>query len=302
MEMMNQEHINAVTNMQCYIKSNLSKKISLNDLAKVSGYSPWYSSKIFKSYTKKTPFEYIRAMRLSEAALLFRDEKNKVIDVAFDFYFNSHEGFTRAFSKQFGINPKTYMKQKPPIKLFLPHPISDYYKMLMKGEVKMQSNELSTIFSQVVEKPERKLILKRGVKATEYFEYCEEVSCDVWGILSSINNAISEPMGLWLSDSLINPNTSKYVQGVEVPVDYDGVIPEGFDLINLKACKIMIFQGQSYDDKNFEEAVVNVQSAISKYNPTVYGFKWADEDGPRFQLEPQGARGYIEGRPVKFVK
>jgi hypothetical protein len=32
---------------------------------------------------------------------------------------------------------------------------------------------------QVVERPERKLILKRGVKAAHYFEYCEEVGCEV---------------------------------------------------------------------------------------------------------------------------
>jgi AraC family transcriptional regulator len=37
------------------------------------------------------------------------------------------------------------------------------------------------------------------------------------------------------------------------------------------------------------------------YNPEIYGFCWADEDGPRFQLEPQGYRGYIEGRPVRAI-
>ena len=30
-------------------------------------------------------------------------------------------------------------------------------------------------------------------------------------------------------------------------------------------------------------------------------FKWADEAAPRFQMEPQGYRGYIEGRPVREV-
>ena len=29
------------------------------------------------------------------------------------------------------------------------------------------------------------------------------------------------------------------------------------------------------------------------------GFEWADEDAPRFQLEPWGYRGYIEARPVR---
>jgi AraC family transcriptional regulator len=63
----------------------------------------------------------------------------------------------------------------------------------------------------------------------------------------------------------------------------------------------MIFQGEPYDDAAFEEAIGSLWATIKNYNPEIYGFKWADEDGPRFQLEPQGYRGYIEGRPVRPV-
>jgi len=38
------------------------------------------------------------------------------------------------------------------------------------------------------------------------------------------------------------PGTSEYVQGVEVPVDYDGIIPDGFDVIELPAAKYLMFQ------------------------------------------------------------
>ena len=31
---------------------------------------------------------------------------------------------------------------------------------------------------QAIDRPARKLILKQGIKATHYFEYCEEVGCD----------------------------------------------------------------------------------------------------------------------------
>lgn len=79
----------------------------------------------------------------------------------------------------------------------------------------------------MVEKPERKLILKRGIKANHCFEYCEEVGCDVWGILTSFKEAMYEPAGMWLPENLIRPGTSSYVQGVEVPVNYSGRVPEG---------------------------------------------------------------------------
>lgn len=37
----------------------------------------------------------------------------------------------------------------------------------------------NTIFVQVIDRSERKLILNRGIKANEYFKYCKEVGCDI---------------------------------------------------------------------------------------------------------------------------
>lgn len=42
-----------------------------------------------------------------------------------------------------------------------------------------KSSSPKTVFVQVVDLPARKIILKRGIKATNYFEYCNEVGCDV---------------------------------------------------------------------------------------------------------------------------
>ena len=84
-----------------------------------------------------------------------------------------------------------------------------------------------------------------------------------------------------------------------MPVEYTGPVPEGYEMIELPACKMMIFQGQPYKEEEFEEAIGNLWEVMKTYKPEIYGFKWADEDGPRFQLAPQGYRGYIEGRPVR---
>ena len=161
---------------------------------------------------------------------------------------------------------------------------------------------VKTIFTQVVERPGRKLILKRGVNASHYYEYCQEVGCDIWGILTSIRGALYEPVGLWLPDRFRPAGTSRYAQGVEMPLDYSGPVPDGFELVELPPCKMMVFQGDAYDDSRFEAAILEVQQAIEKYNPELYGFRWADDESPRFQLAPMGYRGYIEARPVQSVK
>ncbi|MCL1964945.1 MAG: AraC family transcriptional regulator [Firmicutes bacterium] len=296
------EKINAIQKMQDFIEENTHEPITLYDLSKCANYSPFYCARIFKELVGKSPFDYIRTLRLTRAALKLRDEKVKVIDVALDFVFNSHEGFTRAFSKEFGITPYKYSKQTPPIYLFMPPSIREHYRYFLKGVNQVEKKHATnTVFVQVIERPERKLILKRGKDAADYFEYCEEVGCDIWGLLCSVKEALYEPIGMWLPDTLRTPGTSTYAQGVEVPAGYAGVLPEGFDIITLPACKMMVFQGQPFEDEHFDEAISDLWEVMKTYNPELYGFQWADEDAPRFQLEPQGYRGYIEARPVRQV-
>ncbi len=298
------DKIAAVRRMQDYMEDNLHNPITLSQLSTAAGYSQWHSSRIFKDVTGKTPFEYLRTLRLSKAAEVLRaGGQPKVIDVAFDFVFDSHEGFSRAFFRQFGESPKEFSRKSGPVKIFMPERIRDYYLNLQKGDAEMTEKEkISTVFVQVVERPRRKLILKRGVKATHYFDYCEEVGCDIWEILSGIKEAMYEPAGMWLPENLVKPGTSTYVMGVEVAADFSGAIPEGFEIIELPPCKMMVFQGEPYeDDEKFGDAIEELCEFMKRYNPTVYGFEWTDADAPRFQLEPQGYRGYIEARPVRAI-
>lgn len=295
-----EERIKAVNTMMDFMEEHYREELSLKRIANSCGYSPCYASRLFKQLTGKAVFEHLRALRLTSAALRLRDEEHRVIDIAFDFHFNSHEGFTKAFSKQFGITPKHYARQTPPIKLFMPYRVNDPDKNPKGVDSMSDKKEIRTVFVQVVDREARKFIIRRGIKATHYFEYCEEVSCDIWGILTSVKGALNEPMGVWLPDNMIKQETSRYAQGVEVPLDFEGEIPEGCEIIELPKCRMMIFQGQPYDDENFEVAIQEVWEAIDSYDPEFYGFKWAPEDAPRFQLAPQGYRGYIEGRPVRI--
>jgi len=293
----NEEMIRAVQSMQDYIDRHILEPISLHQLAGAAGYSQWHSERIFKELIGRTPFEYVRALRLSKAALILRDEKTKVIDVAFDFVFDSHEGFTKAFSRQFGLPPRRYSLETPAIPLFMPFRISEYPKE--RKEERMMSTPENTVFVQVVERPARKIMVKRGIKAIDYYAYCEEVGCDIWGVLTSVKEALYEPIGMWLPEKMIPAGTSKYVQGVELPLTYDKPVPKGYEMIEVPSCRMMIFQGPPYKDEDFEDAISNIWDLMKIYDPTLYGFVWADEEAPRFQLMPMGYRGYIEGRPVR---
>ncbi len=291
-----QEQILAVQRMQDYINNHISENITLADLAKVSLFSPWYSYRLFKEYTNYTPADYIRRLKLSKSALKLKNENCKVIDVAFDMGFQSVEGYQRAFYREFGCNPSEFAKHPVPIYLFIPYGV--LYNEIRKEHKTVK--EVKNIFIQLFHKPSRKVLIKRGKTARDYFAYCEEVGCDVWGLLTSMQTISGEPVCLWLPKEFQEPGTSEYVQGVEVALDYTGDIPDGLDLIELPEADYLMFQGEPFMEKDYCQAIEEVQESIKKYNPKIMGYE-LDKANPRIQLEPIGKRGYIEMIAVKPI-
>ena len=287
-----QEKIDAVQRMQDYIVEHLKEDITPAQLARAACFSPWYARRLFIQYTGHSPADYVRRLRLRHAALSLRDEKRTITEVAMELGFGSVDGFTRAFHRTFGCTPSEYASSPVPLYLFNP------YGVKFSQPERSKNVEVKNVFIQVVEKPARKVILKRGVKATHYWTYCEEVGCDVWGLLTSIKSISGEPVCLWLPKACIRPGTSEYVQGVEVETDYAGEIPEGFEIIELPEAKYLMFQGEPFEEADFAQAISQVQQAIQRYDPSVIGYAW-DESNPRIQLEPIGTRGYIELHPIK---
>ena len=290
------EQILAVQRMQDYIEKNQTEEIRLSDLARVSLFSPWYSYRLFRECLGLTPAEYIRKCRLTQAAKQFRSGEIRVIDAAYNAGFSNVDTFTRAFCREFGMNPSDYMRQPVPVTFFIPYGVK--YRELRKEKIDMSN--IQPIFIQTVRRPERLCIIKRADRAENYFAYCEEVSCDVWGILMSMKSICGEPVSMWLPPKYKKPNTSTYVQGVEVGLDYMGIIPEGFDTIHLPETEYLMFQGQPFREEDYCEAIQTVEYAMDNYDPSVIGYCWDEQ--PRIQLEPRGERGYIELRAVRRVQ
>lgn len=287
-----EEQRKAVRAMQEYIKAHFAENITLADLAKASNFSPWYARNLFIKHLGLTPAVYIRRLRLSKSALRLRDEKISVLDIAMEMGFGSVDGYQRAFRREFGCNPKEYALSPVPIWLFTPYLIENKERNVSK------MSEIRNIFIQTVEKPARKVIIKRGVKATEYWSYCQEVGCDVWGLLTSIKSISGEPVCLWLPEHLRKPITNEYVQGVEVENDYIGSVPDGFEVIDLPAATYLLFRGEPFKEEKYESAILEIWDAEKKYDPEFIGYEW-DAMNPRIQLEPRGDRGYIELVPVR---
>ncbi|SQI42737.1 Right origin-binding protein [Leminorella richardii] len=108
-----------------WLESHLDQPLALDNVAAKSGYSKWHLQRMFKEVTGQAIGSYIRARRLSKAAVALRLTSRPILDVALQYRFDSQQTFTRAFKKQFTQTPAFYRRSDtwsavgicPPIKL-----------------------------------------------------------------------------------------------------------------------------------------------------------------------------------------
>lgn len=107
----NQENINLINRIKHYIQENVREKLPLEKLAKEANYSVFHFQKIFKAVENETPKQYIKRVRLENAAhLLILSPKMSILEVAFENGFTSLEAFSRGFKNYYGVSPIYFKK------------------------------------------------------------------------------------------------------------------------------------------------------------------------------------------------
>lgn len=106
-----------------YIESHFEGDITLDNVAKAAGLSKFHLVRAFSIYAGQSVMRYVRARRLSEAAKRLATENCTILDVAIGAGYGSHEAFTRAFGKQFGLSPDQLRKTHALDKIQLVEPM-----------------------------------------------------------------------------------------------------------------------------------------------------------------------------------
>jgi AraC family transcriptional regulator len=93
-----------------YIENHLDEEINIENLAKIASLSPFYYQRLFSRLIKKPVAEYIKLRRMAKATVTLLQKYKRIIDIALDLGFSSHEHFTRTFKDTFGMTPEEYRK------------------------------------------------------------------------------------------------------------------------------------------------------------------------------------------------
>lgn len=91
-----------------FIEEHLEEDIAIDELAALAKLSPFYYQRLFSRLVKKPIREYIKFRRLAHATQLLPNKNLRILDIAIESGFNSHETFTRAFKEAYGMTPETF--------------------------------------------------------------------------------------------------------------------------------------------------------------------------------------------------
>ena len=94
------------------IDSRIRENIRADELAHAAGYSIWHFGRVFMEQTGTPVMVYVTRRKLAYA-LYDLARGGKVIDVALEYGFETHAGFTKAFKKCYGVPPSLYRLHIP---------------------------------------------------------------------------------------------------------------------------------------------------------------------------------------------
>jgi len=119
-----------------YIEYNINSPISLEELAELSGYSLRHFQRLFREKSSENIMDYVRGRRLTLAMEEITKAEKSIIDIAFEYQFESQQSFTRAFQARFTFPPirfrNTNVVNPPSSKKRLE---SDYLRMIENNDI-----------------------------------------------------------------------------------------------------------------------------------------------------------------------
>jgi len=92
-----------------YIRERLSTVLTVSELARVAGVSPYHFIRLFRTSTGKSPYQYVLEARVRKAKDLLATGKFTIAEVAHQVGFFDQSHLTRHFKRVFGVPPKNLL-------------------------------------------------------------------------------------------------------------------------------------------------------------------------------------------------
>lgn len=105
-------NLTRLSSITSYMKDNYAGDLSLEEIARIFGYSPTYLSRMFQKYAGITFKSYLQSIRLGYAVKDLEGGRYSVTEAALRNGFSGSKALARAFRKKYGMLPSEYKKKR----------------------------------------------------------------------------------------------------------------------------------------------------------------------------------------------
>ncbi len=297
------------------IRRRDDEALTLHYLAQLLGYSDFHMTKQFKAITGMSLRRYLRARRLAFALREVRDTDRRLIDIAVDYGFSSHEAFTRAFKREYGVTPDRYRRHPVAVVLRTRINTFDRYAFGMEEIGMMKSTGKINVYFTTI--PAHKLLYIRNNVSNGYWDFWQHHAnipgqdCHtICGLIDSIPGKLddmgtgdfSSGSGQIMAYEAAEDGGSfpcypvpRYeCYGCRLPVNYAGPVPEQMLLKDVPEGEYIVFEHGPFD---YDQENRSVEFAIDKAQED---FDWSATD---YEFDPtMGRMHYFYHDPDRYWK
>ncbi|MGG1552564.1 AraC family transcriptional regulator [Paenibacillus ferrarius] len=243
-----------------YIEAYFTEPLTVEGLASVACFSPFHFHRVFQMMVGEAVMEYVRKRRLARAAYQIAHTDLRLIDIALDNGFQSHENFTRAFKKMFERTPAAYRKQGIRTPDYPRVNVLDRKFNSYLGGIRMEF--------QIVTKPAFKLIgyelrttCKEGQNLRDIPAFWqtymrEELGCR---IPNRVHTGRPVEIGI-CADFNLETSDLTYIIGMEA-TDFEGV-PEGLVCREFPEARYAVFTTPKVAPAQFSDSIQSTWKAV----------------------------------------
>lgn len=99
---------NQARRVLAYIETNLSRQLTLRELAEIAELSLHHFARMFRKTIGVAPYRYVLERRVERAKLMLREDRVSLVDISLSAGFDSQSHFTSTFGRMVGATPTEF--------------------------------------------------------------------------------------------------------------------------------------------------------------------------------------------------
>ena len=203
------DYYDVIENALIYIEDHLHQPLSLESVASTFHMSKFYFHRLFSAMMGSSLNQYILSRRLNASLRLMSNENLSLTDITYQLNFGTPSSFSRAFKRQYGIAPSTFLKGNGKTIAQVPIP------SVVKRPLKNINGDLVTDFTLTEFETIRLCGIAFEVDLTT--DYKTKIRTYSETLLNNINNTING--SCYVIYSNCQPNSTRFKVLFGVPSD-----------------------------------------------------------------------------------